>query len=325
VIPTSGAQRRPQIADRESMCSVVKVGHTSDDQTACQDLHFAPLSSPFSLVYYNIIFMQISQGVEEKKIVIKGLKVNYKIVGKGLPFLILHGWGGSSDSWIEVQNQISKQGFQVIVPDFPGFGKSPAPKDPWNVDSYVNWLNDFIIEINKTRSELTEPIFLLGHSFGGRIAIKFAVKYPERVQNLILCSSAGIKLEVGPQQKIFYYLAKIGDYLFSQKPFRRFKNRARNVFYQIIRRKDYLKANGVMKETIKNILGEDLLDYLPKVRNRTLILWGKLDKMIPVKYAYIMKEKIPNSQLIILPKVGHSPQLDIPEKLSQTLIQFLKP
>jgi len=269
--------------------------------------------------------MQISQGTEEKKIVIKGLEANYKTAGKGLPLLILHGWGSSSDSWVFVQNQISEQGFQVIVPDFPGFGKSPAPKEPWNVDSYVNWLNDFIIEINKTRGELAEPFFLLGHSFGGRIAIKFAVKYQERVQNLILCSSAGIKPEVSLQQKIFYYLARIGDYLFSQKLFRRFKDRAKNVFYQTIRRKDYLKANGVMKETIKNILEEDLLDYLSKIKNRTLILWGKLDKMVPVKYAYIMEDKIPNSKLIILPKTGHSPQLDIPEKLSQTLIQFFKP
>jgi pimeloyl-ACP methyl ester carboxylesterase len=268
--------------------------------------------------------MQISQGVEEKKIVIKGLKTNYKIAGKGLPFLILHGWGSSSDSWVSVQKQISEQGFEVIVPDFPGFGKSPTPKEPWNVDSYVNWLNDFIIEINKSGSDFTEPFFLLGHSFGGRIAIKFAVKYSEKIQSLILCSSAGIKPEVGLQQEIFYYLARIGDYLFSQKPFRRFKNTARNIFYKAIRRKDYLMANGVMKETIKNILEEDLLDYLSKVKTQTLILWGKLDKMAPVKYAYIMKEKIPNSKLIILPKVGHSPQLDIPEKLSQTLIQFLK-
>jgi len=269
--------------------------------------------------------MQISQGVEEKKIVIKGLEANYKMAGKGLPFLILHGWGGSSDSWVFVQNQISKQGFQVIVPDFPGFGKSPAPKTPWNVDSYVNWLNDFIIEINKTRGELAKPFSLLGHSFGGRIAIKFAVKYSEKIQSLILCSSAGIKSKAGLQQEIFYYLARMGDYLFSQKPFRRLKNRARNIFYKVIRRKDYLKASGVMKETIKNILRENLLDYLPKVRNRTLILWGKLDKMVPVKYAYVMKDKIPNSQLIILPKVGHSPQLDIPEKLSQILTKFLKP
>jgi pimeloyl-ACP methyl ester carboxylesterase len=269
--------------------------------------------------------MQISQGVEEKKIVIKGLEVNYKMVGKGLPFLILHGWRSSSDSWIFVQNQISEQGFQVIVPDFPGFGKSPAPKEPWNVDSYVNWLNNFIIEINKSGSNLTEPFFLLGHSFGGRIAIKFAVKYPERIQSLILCSSAGIKPKAGFQQEIFYYLARMGNYLFSQKPLRKFKNRARNIFYKAIRRKDYLKANGVMKETIKNILGEDLLGYLPRIRNKTLILWGKLDRMVPVEYAYIMKEKIPNSQLIILPKVGHSPQLDVPEKLSQILTKFLKP
>jgi len=263
--------------------------------------------------------MSISQGYEEKKIIINELETNYKISGTGNHFLILHGWGGSSDSWIYCQKILRDRGFKVIVPDFPGFGKSKTPKEPWSVDDYVQWLKNFT-----EKTEIQTPFFLLGHSFGGRIAIKFAVKYPEKIKSLILCSSAGIKPEKTLKQKLFFYLARIGDYLFSQKPLRRFKDGARNVFYQAIRQRDYLKANGTMKETIKKILDEDLLDCLPKIKNKTLIIWGELDKMVPLKYGYIMKDRIPDSRLIVLPKAGHSPQLDYPEKLAEIIFQFSK-
>lgn len=263
--------------------------------------------------------MPISSEFGERKILIGELEANYKIAGKGKPFLILHGWGGSSDSWIYVQELLAKESLKTIVPDFPGFGKSKTPKEAWNVDSYVEWLKNFIEKI-----KINQPFFLLGHSFGGRIAIKFAIKYPEKIKKLILCSSAGIKPEQNFQRKFLFYLARIGNYLFSQRPLRKFKNGARNIFYQMIRQRDYLKANGVMKETVKKILDEDLLDFLPKIKNKTLILWGKLDKIVPLKYAYIMKEKIPNSKLIVLPKVGHSPQIDLPEKLAEIIAKFIK-
>lgn len=269
--------------------------------------------------------MRVGQKFEEKKILIKGLEANYKIRGAGEPILILHGWGGSSDSWISVQKILTAQKFKVIVPDFPGFGKSKTPREPWHVDDYVEWLKNFIKEVKKYNGEPAEPFFLLGHSFGGRIAIKFTAKYPERVKSLILCSSAGIKPEQALKQKVLFCLGRLGDYLFSQRPLIRFKDGARNIFYQIIRQRDYLKANGTMKETVKKILEEDLLDFLPKIKTKTLILWGKLDKMVPLKYAYIMEEKIPNSRLIILPGIGHSPQLDVPEKLAKTIVQFLQP
>jgi pimeloyl-ACP methyl ester carboxylesterase len=263
--------------------------------------------------------MQISQWLKEKRILIKGLEANYKIAGQGQPFFILHGWGGSSGSWIEIQKRLTKEGFRVIVPDFPGFGKSLAPKEAWQVDNYVQWLKNFIEEMN-----IKEPFFLLSHSFGGRVAIKFAAKYPQKIKALILCSSAGIKSERDFKGKIFFALSRIGEYLFSQKFLRKFKDGARNIFYQIIRQRDYLRAKGAMRETVKKVLAEDLINYLSQIKNKTLIVWGNADRMVPIKFAYIMEEKIPNSKLIILPKIGHSPHLEVPEKLVEEILKFIK-
>ena len=261
--------------------------------------------------------------MNERQILINNLKINYKIAGEGPAILILHGWGGSSDSWIRVQGVLVEKGYKVIAPDFPGFGKSITPPEPWSVRDYVDWLNNFIKNLKKSCDGLAEPFFLLGHSFGGRVAIKFAIQYPEKVKALILCDSAGLKPKPGFKTRMIYWTAKIGSAVFSPKPLTRLKDSARNLFYIFLRNKDYVKANGTMKETIKKVLEEDLLEDLPKIKAKTLIIWGGADRMVPVKYAHIFKEKINNSELEILPKIGHSPHLEVPDKLSQIIINFL--
>ena len=262
--------------------------------------------------------------MKEETIFINNLKVNYKMAGVGPAILVLHGWGGSSGSWLSVQEVLAKKGYRVIVLDFPGFGKSITPPSPWGINDYVEWLKKFIEGIRKTCEELVEPFFLIGHSFGGRIAIKFTTQYPEKIKSLILCDSAGIKPKPGLKTIIIFWLARIGNAIFTPKHLQRFKDSARNLFYIFLRNKDYVKANGTMKETIKKVLDEDLLEDLSKIKTKTLIVWGKADKMVPLKYAYIFKEKIANSELEILPKIGHSPHLEVPEKLAEIILKFIK-
>jgi len=256
--------------------------------------------------------------INEKKISINGLEINYKVLGKGDPFLILHGWGGSSDSWIKTQKILAKKGYKVISLDWPGFGKSITPPKPWGVKDYSNFLLNFIKELK------LKKVILLGHSFGGRIAIKFASKRPDKLKRLILCCSAGIKTKPGFKTKVIFKVARIGNAVFSPKILVRLKDRARNLFYVFLRRKDYVKADGTMKETIKKVLAEDLYPNLSRIKTRTLIVWGERDKMVPVKTAYIFKEKIPKAQLHILSKIGHSPHLENPKRLSEIIITFLK-
>ena len=253
----------------------------------------------------------------EEEILIKGLKVNCKIAGSGPAILILHGWGGASDSWLEVQRILGRGGYRVICLDFPGFGKSITPPVPWGVKDYTDFILNFIQELK------LENFFLLGHSFGGRIAIKFATNYPEKLKGLILCSSAGIKPKPGLKTRIIFLIARIGNTIFTPRHLKRFKDEARNLFYIFLRHKDYVKANDTMKETIKKVLNEDLLPDLSKIKTKTLIVWGKIDKMIPVTQAHIFKEKIENSKLEILPEIGHSPHLEAPEKFSEIILKFL--
>lgn len=262
--------------------------------------------------------------MREEKILINNLRVNYKMAGSGPAILVLHGWGGSSDSWIPVQKILAEKGYQVLVPDFPGFGKSITPPESWGMEDYMQWLKSFIEEIRKTHEEFSGSFYLIGHSFGGRVAIKFVTEYPDRIKRLILCDSAGIKPKPGLKTKMIFWLARIGNAVFTPKHLQRFKDSARNLFYIFLRNRDYVKANGTMRKTIKKVLDEDLLEDLSKIKTKTLIIWGSSDKMVPVKYAYIFKDKIANSKIEILPKIGHSPHLETPEKLSEIILNFIK-
>ena len=257
--------------------------------------------------------------IEEKEILIDNLKINCKIAGQGPAILILHGWGGSSDSWLKVQEILAKAGFKVICPDFPGFGKSKTPFETWGAKEYANFV------LNLTKILELQKFFLLGHSFGGRVAIKFSVLYPEKIKSLILCDSAGIKQKWGLGEKLIFQISKLGNAIFTPTPLKRFKDKAKNLFYLFLRHRDYAKADGMMRKILKKVITEDLLDDLPQIKTRTLIIWGESDKLVPVKYVHIFKEKIENSELKILPKIGHSPHLEVPEKLAKIIIQFLRP
>ena len=261
--------------------------------------------------------MPTCQNFKEDKVIIKGLETNYKTAGTGEIILILHGWGGSSDSWIKVQEVLSGKNYGVIVPDLPGFGKSQQPTVPWKRDDYLIWLLNFL------ESQKLTSFILISHSFGGSLSIKLATKYPEKIKKLILCSPAGIKQKPGPKAKIIYAAAKIGDFLLSSKHLSKIRNYAKDGLYFLLRRKDYVKARGPMRQTFINVLNEDLTDEISKIKTDTLIVWGSKDEAISLKNAFVFKDNIAGSKLEILKNVGHSPQLEVPEGLSAIILKFI--
>lgn len=256
--------------------------------------------------------------MNEKITTVNNLRVNYKIAGRGPAILILHGWGGSSDSWLEVEEALVRENYLVVAPDLPGFGKSAPPPVGWSIQDYSEFILAFVEQLKM------DSFFLLGHSFGGRISIKFAGQHPEKLKSLILCDAAGIRIRPDIKTKTILAATRVGNVLFSHRLLAVVKERARNIFYFLLRNKDYVKANGVMRETIKKALGENLFSELPKIKSKTLIIWGEVDQLVPLKCAHVFNEKIEGSQLNIMPKIGHSPHLEDPQKLSKIIISFLK-
>lgn len=253
------------------------------------------------------------------EIIINGIKTNYKVFGEGKPFLILHGWGSNSDRWQAIGEEISKkglarsataEGLKVIIPDMPGFGKSETPKISWNFNNYVNWAEEFTKALN------LDSFCLLGHSFGGAIAVKVAVNSPQKINKLFLVASACIRKKTA-LKKVLAQIAKIVK-IFSFLPYYLL---ARKAFYKfIIRKSDYIYTDGIMKETYLKAISEDLSCHLSFIKAPTIIIWGEKDESTLVENAHFINEKIRGSKLIIIPDAGHNLNQKAPEILVKEIL-----
>ncbi len=237
--------------------------------------------------------------------------------------IILHGWQSSKEKWQKVKELLESPDLRVIVPDLPGFKPETGLEKSWNLDDYVLWLEKFSGDIPLSAES---KFFLLGHSFGGRIAIKFAAKHPEKLTGLILVSAAGIKKKKTIWDRILLAVIKLTRKLgveettFEKTPW----SILRKLFYRyFLRKTDYLRATPRQKEIMKNILEEDLKPLLEKISTKTLIVWGRKDKATLLKDGHLMAEKIKNSRLEILENIGHTPHLENSELLSQKIKTFI--
>ena len=249
---------------------------------------------------------------------IQDLPVFYRDKGQGTPILILHGWGSKSDTWLKVQEKLVNAGFRVIIPDLPGFGQTPQPPRVWSIKDYCEFIHEFIHKLNVNKFTLA------GHSFGGRISLAYCVRYPEDLDKLILIATAGIKRYKQCKIKIFLFLTKIGNAVFSVPLLKYIKPLAREAVYKLAREHDYEKASFRMQEIMRSILEEDLRKVLPSINKKTLILWGGKDKMTPINDARILNAEIQNSHLYIFSNQPHALQLAIPNELASRMANFLK-
>ncbi len=257
----------------------------------------------------------------EKKILVKNLEVNYKVFGENFPntqkpLLILHGWPSSSGKWQNIGELLAEKGLKIIIPDLPGFGKSQEPINAWNLDTYIEWIREFTEQVD----DFGNSFYLLGHSFGGSLAVKFSVKYNQRVAMLFLVSASCIR-KVTWSKKMFYRASKVVK-VFSFLPYYALFRKA---FYKfILRKSDYPYVQGIMKETYINVVSEDLSWRLSFVKVPTIILWGQKDAVTPLSDAQFIHERIRNSKLVVLPNVQHSLQLEAPEMLVQKILENLQ-
>jgi len=232
--------------------------------------------------------------------------------------LILPGWGSNSLRWQRVKELLEKKEIEVLILDLPGFGITPSPDRPWSRDDYLNWIFQKVGEKN------WQSFNLLGHSFGGGLAVKLAANFSEKVEKLILCAPAVIRRK-SIKTYLFYLVASFGKKIFSLPGFKKIRPLSQKLIYKLAGTRDYYLADGIMKEVMKKIWEEeDLLPALEKIKIPTLILWGEKDDVLPLKDAYFIKEKIKDSELKIIPRARHSPHREAPEELAESIIQFIK-
>ena len=262
--------------------------------------------------------MQTNQEIKEQNISVGGILINYKIAGEGSVILILHGWGRGSDSWVEVQAKLAQAGHRVVAPDLPGFGKSELPQTVWGVDNYVDFVKTFAEKLN------LDTFVLLGHSFGGQIAMKFALKHSGMLKGLILYAAAVIRRPPSLGARTIGAFSKGGNAVLSVWPLSFLKPLFKKLLYKILGNTDHLYEQGIMKQVREKVLREDLSPYFSKMQTHTLILWGENDTITHLKDARMMHKAIPGASLAIVPGANHRIHRDMPDEVSKNILQFAK-
>ncbi len=217
--------------------------------------------------------------------------------------LCLHGWGGDGSSWDELRAALHGTGIDILTPDLPGFGKEPEPKKPWTTDDYVDWVQNYLqhYKLQTTNYQL----FIIGHSHGGRIALKWAARGTTQIDHLFLCAAAGIHHPRHVKRALGLTLAKTGKFFLSVPGLRALAPLGKKFLYKLVRVHDYEKASPVMRQTLINVTREDLRSILPAINVPTDLFWGTDDRMTPVSDCKLMHERIPRSRLHLYKGVRH--------------------
>lgn len=236
----------------------------------------------------------------------------------GDPIIVMHGWGQSLEV-MRALGELLSQYRTVYLMDLPGFGKSPEPSEDADTISYAKMLLDFMDSQNIERAHL------LGHSFGGRVSIRFASRYSDRATSITLVDSGGLKRQLTGAKKLrSTYIkllsksTKLLDNVFGTKLFK-------DWFTPKYGSRDYRNSSGVMRKVMVRAVNEDVSEDAMKVANPTFILWGEEDQETPVEMAHRLNNLISNSKVVVLPGKDHFPFLrDGAHLCAHHILGFLK-
>ncbi len=239
------------------------------------------------------------------KININNVEVNYIQYGEGKDILLLHGWGQNIQMMRPLGDNLCSN-HRITIIDFPGFGESDEPSAPWTIDEYSLLIENLVKKLN-----IRKPI-VMGHSFGGRVAIRYSANNP--IEKLVLFGSPCIREEkklplstrILKKIKTLPGMDKLGEEM-----------------KKYIGSRDYKAASPIMRQTLVNVINEDLSSYARQIEEPTLLIWGEADTEAPVNEARELEKIMIDAALIILPGT-HYAYLENLGQVINILNSFLK-
>jgi pimeloyl-ACP methyl ester carboxylesterase len=232
---------------------------------------------------------------------------------------MLHGWGRSLDALRPLGELLANQ-YRVVLVDLPGFGLSPVPPEAsndgggWDTKQYAERVKELLDNLS------IGSCILVGHSFGGRLSVQLASRYPSLVQGLVLIGSHGLSRErpVGEEVRIrtirfLVSAAKKIDGLFGTRLFAHY-------FAPKFGSADY-KAAGELRKTLVKTVNENLEHQVREIKAPTLLLWGANDTATPLDLAHKYHGLIADSELHVFPNKDHEPFSDVGAHLCASYVE----
>jgi pimeloyl-ACP methyl ester carboxylesterase len=257
----------------------------------------------------------------DKTIAVFGQAIHYWDVGTGPVVVLVHGLGSRKEDWLPVLEPLSQK-YRLLVPDQIGFGKSEKPLLDYSVQTYVDFLNEFLRQLKVERSSL------VGESLGGWISALYTVELGDGahlipVEKLVLVDAAGLKQDAaipnlnpsslaamrGVMEAVFYDTSWLNE------------DALRKIFT------DKLSVHD--SYTVRSFLGNPMIvtervdDRLAKIKTPTLVVWGKQDKLIPMAMGERYAAGIAGAKLVSFDKCGHVPPIEKTEEFVAAVMAFL--
>ena len=260
----------------------------------------------------------------ENYVSVNGMKVHYREEGlqeDNIPIVLLHGTGSSLYTW-NGWTKALKSNQKIVRLDLPGFGLTgPHPAADYSIGVYLDFLSSFLNKLEIKRC------ILVGNSLGGEIAWRFALKYPQKVEQLILIDASGFPVGVKkvPVPYIILRVPVVRELLNKFTPPEVFQTSLEFLYSKDEKVTDslvqvYFDMNcragnrEALTERMESLPETDQVDNLHEIRVPTLILWGKDDQLIPPSHGRKFNKAIPNSALYIFDSCGHMPMEEIPDE-----------
>jgi 4,5:9,10-diseco-3-hydroxy-5,9,17-trioxoandrosta-1(10),2-diene-4-oate hydrolase len=251
-----------------------------------------------------------------------------------MPVILVHGLGGSIENWVYNVESLG-QHHRVYAPDLKGFGRSDKTPVLHDIDELVQFISDFMTVQHIDKASLA------GNSLGGGLVLQFAIRFPDKVDKLVLVDNAGMGSDVIVDLKLAS-LPVLGE-LLSRPSLKSIANLWRKVVFnaslvteelveQTYKLATLSGARNALLATLRAGIGirgqranltRPLIESAAKIAVPTLIIWGQQDRIIPVAHAHIAAETIPHARLEIFDRCGHMPQLEHPDQFNALVLEFL--
>ena len=253
--------------------------------------------------------------------------------GSGTPLLLIHGWGMHGGMWGGVSEQLAEH-FRVLAVDLPGHGFSVGRDSPRPAETNPALLMDSIVD--QLSAQFDQPLAVCGWSLGGQIALRWAVRYPQQVNRLVLVASTPCfvrrpdwECAMAAETLAEFSAALRQDYVLTLRRFLalqvRGSERERELLTML---RSALSSRGEpnldsLRSGLEILRGCDLRNELPGIRQPALVVAGERDTLTPPQASHYLAEKMPNARLATIKGAAHAPFLSHPDEFMEHVISFL--
>jgi len=257
-----------------------------------------------------------------------GHRMVYRVAGQGPPVVLIHGMVNSSRHWQQVALALADR-YTVIAPDLIGHGDSTSPRGDYSLGAHAARIRDLLASLG------VDSASMIGHSYGGGVAMQFFWQFPQRTDRLMLVSAGGLGPEVSPLLRSAA-LPGASALLWAVAHPRLVAALARagTIGGQVSRALRPLSGPGQREaflQTLRSVIdvrgqrvsARDRLYLLGHAPTPTQIVWGGRDHTIPVAHGEFAHRAVPHSRFDVLPDAAHFPHLEDPGGLARVLGEFL--